>query len=82
MNKKVNVKLNDAMDKKLSADQSWQRTYESLGEEVDIDRLCLWMDMCNRTENILLSEERLDRQRKQQHINRDLDSQENDHKPD
>lgn len=77
MAKHQKTKLNDAIDKKVNADNSWQRTYESLEEKVDIDRICLWMDMCNRTETNLLHEETLDRQRKIQRIHVNENSAEN-----
>jgi len=77
MKKKLNVKLSDAMDKKVSADQSWQRTYDSLGEKVDIDRIYLGMNMCDMADTILMKEERLDGQRKIQRIHIDEDSAEN-----
>lgn len=77
MGKHQKTKLNDAMDKKASADQSWQRTYDSLGEKVDIDRIYLGMNMCDMADTNLMKEEHLDGQRKILRIHIDEDSAEN-----
>lgn len=75
--KKLSVKLNDAMQKKNHADQSWERTYQSLEEKIDIQRLYLSMHMCDMADTILLNEENLGRQRKILRINVDEYSLEN-----
>lgn len=77
MKKKLSVKLNGAIDKKVSADQSWQRTLDSLSTTVDIDRIYLSMGMCDRADAFLQQEEALDRQRKIQRIHIDETSVEN-----
>ena len=77
MKKKLSVKLNDAMDKKVSADQSWQRMLDSLSMSVEVERIYLSMDMCDRADAFLLQEETLDRQRKIQRIHIDETSVEN-----